>query len=330
MKTRIPRVGLLALLVLFAADASRAGENDDVDPRGVRIGVAPFESSAPPGVELPDIATLLADRIGTRGVGRIVGPSQLGAPAKAHAEASAVKSWSKKAQVDGIVVGRTTQIGSYLSVDVRLLSGISGEVEDTFIAEVTRADQTASAVDILAGQIVEGALALVEQSGATAERAPGDADPATSPALPFDSTAPISIKSDTLEATEVNGRRRLVFNGDVRVNQADVSMTSNRLIADYPEGSSQPSELFATGSVRVIQGTQEARCDDGTYRRAEELLICCGHAELRDGANRVRGKCIEFDLNGDTVRVEDAIVNILPEQDNGNSDGRGGGELWAR
>jgi hypothetical protein len=74
-----------------------------------------------------------------------------------------------------------------------------------------------------------------------------------------------------------------------------------------------------------LQGTQEARCDDGTYRRAEEVLTCCGHAELRDGANRVSGKCIEFDLKGDTVRVEDATVNIFPEQNSGNSgDGMGG------
>ncbi len=324
MTAAAARVGVLALLAIFAADARGAVEEPEADPRGVRIGVAPFESSGPPGVELPDIATLLADRIGTRGVGRIVGPSQLGAPAKASAEASAVMAWSQQSQVDSIVIGRTTQIGNSLSVDVRLLSGSSGELVDTFIAEVTRGDQTAAAVDSLAGLVVEGALVLVAQSSAAAKRASGEVYPATSEVLPFDSSAPISIKSNTLEATDVNGRRRLVFQGDVRVNQADVKMTSNRLTADYPEGSSQPSLLVATGSVRVVQGTQESRCDEGTYRRAEELLVCCGHAELRDGANRVRGTCIEFDLNGDTVRVEDATVNIFPEQESGNSgDGRG-------
>jgi lipopolysaccharide export system protein LptA len=243
-------------------------------------------------------------------------------PATAHAEADAVKAWSDQAQVDSIAIGRITQIGNSLSVDVRLLSGASGELVDTFIAEVNRADQIASAVDALASQIVEGALALAAQTGEAANPASGDA---ASAAFKFDSSAPISIKSNTLEATDVGGRRRLVFNGDVRVNQADVNMTSNRLTAEYPEGSSQPSVLVATGSVRVVQGTQEASCDDGTYRRAEELLICCGHAELRDGPNRVQGKCIEFDLKADTVRVQDATVNIIPEQDNGNSgDGREG------
>ena len=327
MTAAAARVGVLALLAIFAADARGAVEEPAADPRGVRIGVAPFESSGPPGVELPDIATLLADRIGTRGVGRIVGPSQLGAPAKASAEASAVMAWSQRSQVDSIVIGRTTQIGNSLSVDVRLLSGSSGELVDTFIAEVTRGDQTAAAVDSLAGLVVEGALVLVAQSSAAVKPASGEMIPATSEVLPFDSSAPISIKSNTLEATDVNGRRRLVFQGDVRVNQGDVNMTSSRLTADYPEGSSQPSLLVATGSVRVVQGTQESRCDEGTYRRAEELLVCCGHAELRDGANRVRGTCIEFDLNGDTVRVEDATVNIFPEQESGNSGDERGGEL---
>ena len=327
MTAAAARVGVLALVAIFAANARGAVETPEADPRGVRIGVAPFESSGPPGVELPDIATLLADRIGTRGVGRIVGPSQLGAPAKASAEASAVIAWSEQSQVDSIVIGRTTQIGNSLSVDVRLLSGSSGELVDTFIAEVTRGDQTAAAVDSLASLVVEAALVLVAQSSAAAKRAFGEVNPATSEVLPFDSSAPISIKSNTLEASDVNGRRRLVFQGDVRVNQADVNMTSNRLTADYPEGSSQPSLLVATGSVRVVQGTQESRCDEGTYRRAEELLVCCGHAELRDGANRVRGKCIEFDLNGDTVRIEDATVNIFPEQESGNFGDERGGEL---
>jgi lipopolysaccharide transport protein LptA len=140
----------------------------------------------------------------------------------------------------------------------------------------------------------------------------------------FDSSAPISIKSDTLEAAEVDGNRRLVFSGDVHVVQDDITMTSNQLTADYAAGASEPSRLVAKGSVRVVQGKQEARCDSGTFQRAEELLVCCGHAELRDGTSRVRGKCIEFDLGNQTVRVEDATVNIIPEPSDAGSGKPGG------
>jgi lipopolysaccharide transport protein LptA len=197
-------------------------------------------------------------------------------------------------------------------------------VVDTYIGEIARADQVTSAVAKLADQVIAGVLGLL-----------GPADPAAPPAARsavgsdpslrvFDSSAPISIKSDALEAAEVNGNRRLVFSGDVNVVQDDITMTSSRLTADYAKGASEPSRLVAQGSVRVVQGGQVASCDSGTFQRAEELLTCCGNAELRDGVSRVRGTCIEFDLGNQTVRVEDATVNIIPEPSDDRS-GKSGG-----
>ena len=117
-----------------------------------------------------------------------------------------------------------------------------------------------------------------------------------------------------------------MFSGDVNVVQDDITMTSNELTADYAEGASEPSRLVARGSVRVVQGKLEAQCDTRTSPRAEELLVCCGHAELRDGAGRVRGKCIEFDLGNQTVRVEDATVNIIPEPSDSGFEKPGGSQ----
>jgi lipopolysaccharide transport protein LptA len=321
-------IALLAVALLLPA-WEPAGADDmsgaESEAARIRVGVAPFQVAAPLGVEVPDYATLLADLLGTRGVGHIVGPGQLGAPASADVDASAVRSLAEEAAVDGVVVGRTTQIGSRFSVDVRLLSADSGEVVDTYIAEIPRSDQTTSAVSGLADQVIAGLLALTAPPDDPS--APVAPDAVGSPASPrvFDASAPISIKSQSLEAAEVNGGRRLVFNGDVNVVQNDITMTSNRLTADYPKGASEPTRLVAQGAVRVIQGGQEARCDNGTFQRAEELLTCCGNAELRDGSSRVRGKCIEFNLGDQTVRVEDATVNIFPasnESGAGESGGR--------
>jgi lipopolysaccharide transport protein LptA len=271
-----------------ADDVSGAGAEFASEAAGIRVGVAPFEVAAPVGVEVPDYATLLADLLGARGVGHIVGPGQLGAPASADVDASAARSWAERAAVDGVVVGRTTQIGSRFSVDVRLLSASTGTVVDTFIAEIPRSDQTTSAVAGLADQVIAGLLALVAPSDDPAAPAVRNAEGSKANLGVFDRSAPISIKSQSLEAADVNGARRLVFSGDVHVVQNDITMTSNRLTADYPKGSSEPSRLVAQGAVRVVQGSQEARCDSGTFQRAEELLICCGNAELRDGASRVR------------------------------------------
>ncbi|MCH8889540.1 MAG: hypothetical protein IH827_00440 [Myxococcales bacterium] len=323
MKRWISTLGVtlsLSLPVLDAAiadDLSGAENELAAEAARVRVGVAPFEAAGPSGVAVPDFATLLADLLGTRGVRRIVGPEQLGVPATAQIEASAIRAWAAAAAVDGVVVGRTTRLGSRFSIDVQLLSATSGAVVDSYIAEIARSDQVTSAIAKLADQVIEGVLGLVDRAAPSAA--------VLNPSLGvFDSSTRISIKSATLEATEVNGNRRLVFSGDVHVVQGDITMTSNRLTADYRKGTSEPSRLVAQGSVRVVQGNQEARCDSGTFQRAEKLLVCCGHAELRDGASRVRGKCIEFDLGNQTVRVEDATVNLIPEPSDGGS-GKSGG-----
>ena len=321
--------GIALLAVALSLPALEPAGADDMsgaesEAARIRVGVAPFQVAAPMGVEVPDYATLLADLLGTRGVGHIVGPGELGAPASADVDASVVRLLAEEAAVDGVVVGRTTQLGSRFSVDVRLLSADSGEVVDTYIAEIPRSDQTTSAVAGLADQVIAGLLALVAPSDDPA--APVARDAVGSPASPraFDGSAPISIKSQSLEAAEVNGGRRLVFSGDVNVVQNDITMTSNRLTADYPKGASEPTRLIAQGAVRVILGGQEARCDNGTFQRAEELLICCGNAELRDGSSRVRGKCIEFNLGDQTVRVEDATVNIIPASNDSGAGESGG------
>jgi lipopolysaccharide transport protein LptA len=193
----------------------------------------------------------------------------------------------------------------------------------TYIAEISRGGEITAAVERLAAQVIEGAGLLSSVKAAT-NRAPEDDSHAMSKIRVFDNSAPISIKSDSLEATEEDGRRRLVFVGDVRVDQDGVNITADQLIADYPKGSSQPSKMMAMGSVRVLQGTQEARCDRGSYERSTEMVVCCGDAELLDGRNRVQGSCIEFDLSGDTVRVQDAKLKIVPVSSQSDSAGSGG------
>jgi hypothetical protein len=255
--------GIVLLAVALSLAALEPAGADDVsgaesEAVRIRVGVAPFQVAAPMGVEVPDYATLLADLLGTRGVGHIVGPGELGAPASADVDASAVRSLAEEAEVDGVVVGRTTQLGSRFSVDVRLLSAESGEVVDTYIAEIPRSDQTTSAVAGLADQVIAGLLALVAPSDDPVAAIAGDA--VGSPASPraFDGSAPISIKSQSLEAAEVNGGRRLVFSGDVNVVQSDITMSSIRLTAEFRKWESEPTRLIGNGAVRVFLGVEEA------------------------------------------------------------------------
>lgn len=132
-----------------------------------------------------------------------------------------------------------------------------------------------------------------------------------------DSDQAISIRADELEAVSKEGARHLIFTNNVRVEQADVRIESDRLEAFYPKGEKQPDRLVATGHVRLMQKAIEARCEHATYERVAQLLLCEGNAELRDGDNRVGGQVIEFDLGREVVKVRGgASVLIYPESEN--------------
>jgi lipopolysaccharide export system protein LptA len=54
----------------------------------------------------------------------------------------------------------------------------------------------------------------------------------------------------------------------------------------------------------MTQGKNEARCDQATFERTQDMLICLGNAELRDDQGCVAGERIEFDLAAETVKVK--------------------------
>ena len=323
----------LALLLPACAAAPLAGAES---PR-VAIGVAAFEAVGSTGASDLDIATLLADRIGTRGVHAVAGPAQLGGVATGEPTPAQVQAWSAATGVSTIAVGRATRIGGRQSIDVRLRAGDSGGLIGTFVAEVATPEELAPALDRLAGQIVD---ATVEWLTADVATAPGPAGtpPARGRALRskddpfgmtgFDSDQPLSIHSDELEASQNAGARRLVFSKNVKVEQGDLQLESARLEAFYPENASQPDRLVASGGVHVMQGTREARCDEAIYHRTEDLLVCAGHAELRDGDDHVAGAVIEFDLVSERVLVKGgATVLFHPEPEKPQE--RAGGDATA-
>ena len=310
--------------LLAAGGAARAADAPDAAAQaaGVSLGVAPFERNDLGPKDAPDVASLLADRLATRGVGRVVGPNALGAPAAADASADQVRAWATHASVGGVVLGRMTRIGTRLSIDARLLSGASGAVLGTFVAEVARPEGLAGAVDQLASEIVEKAASAVVASPsaaprATAERKKGGGGPGvdqTSLGITIRKDAPLNIRSNELEAVQEGKSRRFVFTGDVKVTQDDLSLTSDRLDAFYPDGASQPERLVAKGRVVVTQQDKRASCDEATFLNREQRVFCRGSAEMSQGQDRVRGKEIEIDIDSNKMFVRGgAEVRIQPK-----------------
>jgi lipopolysaccharide export system protein LptA len=291
------------------------------------LGVAEFERVPPAGAGVPDVGALLADRLVTLGVERVVGPTRLQAPASAEPTDDEVKGWAGRSRVAAIVVGRTTRVGTTLTIDTRLRSGSQGAPVGTYTAEVARPEDLVVAVESLADQILaEGVPALAGAAPRSDVAAPAPT-PGKGPlssltpgsALPIDvgglkKDAPLDIQSDELEAFSNEKSKRFLFTGNVRVSQDVMSLKADRLEAFYPPNSNEPDRLVATGRVLVSQRDQEARCDVATYLKAEQRIFCRGNAEMKQGEDRVRGKEIEIRLDTDQLIVRGgAEVHIQPK-----------------
>jgi lipopolysaccharide transport protein LptA len=326
--TRLAACGL-GLALLAAGAAGAAG-----------VGVAPFETVAAAGQVAPDVAAHVAQRLATRGVGAVVGPQELGAPATFEPRPAEARSWAQRAAVDAIVVGRTTKLGSRLSLHARLLDGSSGQpVGAPVVEEVARPEELGRSIDRLTGALLDR---LGERPGAVSARpgavgpsagavsAPGPEKQAEKPrdGLRFDRSQPLSIHSDQLEAApDPSGQRRLVFAGHVRAEQGDFSLAADRLEALYLAGASEPHRLQAKGHVTLKQGARLARCAEATFFRAEERVVCTGQlAELEQACDRVRGSRIVFHLGSERLEVEGgADVSLRPEGPGCGQSALGGG-----
>ncbi len=296
-------------VVLLAPGAHAAG-----------VGVAPFEAISRAGESVPDVAAHVAERLATRGLGTIRGPQALGGEARFDPSVDAVRHWAEQADVDAVVTGRTTKIGSQLSLHARLFDGATGRALGApLVEEVSRPEEFGRALDRLTG-------ALAERIEARAP-APAPAPEAKRPARPkrataggtglrFDRNQPLSIRSDELEAApDASGQRRLLFAGHVRAEQGDLSLVADRLEALYRAGASEPHRLQARGHVTIRQGARVARCAEATFHRDQERVVCTGQlAEIEQGCDRVRGPRIVFHLGSERLEVDGgADVSLRPE-----------------
>jgi lipopolysaccharide transport protein LptA len=261
------------------------------------------------------VGSLLADRLATKGVRHVVGPQALGAPAIAEPSSEDVKAWAAKAGVDSVVVGRTTRVGRQLSLDVRVRSGATGETLGTYVAEVATPEAFGGAVDRLADDVLAGAAAAPAAVGSPAPSQPPAGKPPGGGKTAFKDDAPISIKSDELEAVQKGNSRVFLFSGHVKVTQDNVVLHSDKLEAQYPDASSQPEKLVATGHVTIDQEGKRAVCDQATYENTARRIFCRGNAELRQADDRARGKEIELQLDTNRMFIRgDAEVVVKPRE----------------
>jgi lipopolysaccharide transport protein LptA len=334
--------GVLSSWTALAA-APALGQGAAAQPStkpGVSIGVAPFERVGDVAADVPDVSLLLARRLSTLGVSRVASPTELGGKGVSDPDATTAAALASRGGVAALVVGKTTSLGGKLSIDARLRDGRTGEpVGRRFFVEVPKPRDLPVAVEQLADQVLAQARALPGSETAVAAPPPLRAavpaatapaqpkPPAETPAPQADTgdgarakgtspeDAPITIKSDVLDVFEEGGKRRFVFVGNVRANQADLKIRSERLEAFYAANASEPERIVASGSVTMSQAGRTARCNQATFFRRADRIVCVGDvAEVEQGCDIVRGKEIEFFTASQKLKVHGAAdVRIAPD-----------------
>ncbi len=334
----------LWLALIGSAFVSAVRAEETAAPQAeLAIGVAPFERVAPVHAEVPDVAMLLADRLASKGIGRVLGPATWKQAPAPNADAGEIAKAAKEASLDAVVVGSTTLVGSKISIDVRVRDGVSGQTAGTFIEEIAQASALGSAIDRLADGVLSGAQRAAAGLPRSTEPAARAVSTAAAPAekatgarssWPADDTresrkgktagsnlfsregGPLKITSDELEAIQSGGSRTFVFERNVHVTQGALTLQSDRLEVFYPTASGQPEKLMATGHVLLRQQGKEVRCERATYLRAQERIYCRGNASMQQDQDVVYGDEIEYELETERLFVRGgARVRIAADKD---------------
>ena len=121
----------------------------------------------------------------------------------------------------------------------------------------------------------------------------------------LDTSGPIDVSSDSGTLASRDGRA--VLNGNVRVVQGSLKLTSDRATITYltVAGNPQIQRLDASGGVTVTAPTENAKSQFAIYDLNRRIITMLGGVVLtRQGGNVVRSQRLVYDLNSGRANVD--------------------------
>ena len=117
------------------------------------------------------------------------------------------------------------------------------------------------------------------------------------------SNAPVDFDAGSIEVQD--RADRVVLSGGVKVTQAGMTVTSQRMTVAYTRsGSTDVNRLDATGGVVVTKGNEVAKGNVAIYDLDKRLITMVGNVQLTQGANRLNGGRLLIDLNSGKATVD--------------------------
>lgn len=134
--------------------------------------------------------------------------------------------------------------------------------------------------------------------------ATGSGAPAQAQALAnHNSNAPVDFDAGSIEVQD--RADRVVLSGGVKVTQAGMTVTSQRMTVAYTRsGSTDVNRLDATGGVTVNKGNETATGNVAIYDLDKRLITMVGNVQLQQGANHLTGGRLVIDLTSGRATVD--------------------------
>jgi lipopolysaccharide export system protein LptA len=137
------------------------------------------------------------------------------------------------------------------------------------------------------------------------------------------SNAPVDVAADRIEVQD--RADRAIFSGNVRVNQAGLSLSAARLTVAYAKTGGTGvaiDRLDATGGVTVQSATETARGDIAIYDLPRRLITMVGGVTLVQGQNQLSGGRLVIDLDSGRAVVDGSAVGGTGSNSGGRVTGR--------
>ena len=117
--------------------------------------------------------------------------------------------------------------------------------------------------------------------------------------------SPINIESSSLEI--IDGKKIAIFEGQVRVNQKDITISSNKLELSYAFNSSSEDinvkKIVCTGNVLIEFDNQSVTSESAEYDLENNQIILQNDVIIsKDEGNAIKAEKVIIDL--DTMRIK--------------------------
>jgi lipopolysaccharide export system protein LptA len=126
-----------------------------------------------------------------------------------------------------------------------------------------------------------------------------------------DSNAPLDFGADHIELQD--RAKRVLLNGNVRIVQAEMTLTSARMTLSYTgeisNGSPEVSRLDAAGGVTIVRPDQRATSQYAVYDLNRRVITMVGAVTLRQGTNNLSGGRLSIDLNTGRATIDGSGVS---------------------